>query len=334
MKAIVLRTIGGPELLSLEEVAEPVPGAGEVVVRLQAAALNHRDVWIRTGKYAGIMLPIIPGSDGAGTVSSVGAGVDTSLIGQDVIINPAMRWGASPHHQSGRFQILGLPENGTYAEKVKVPAENIFPKPKWLSFEEAAAVPLAGVTAYRATVTRAQVSSGETVVITGIGGGVATFALMIAKARNARVFVTSGSDTKLERAAALGADGGVNYKDPDWVKHLAAKAGHVDVVIDGAGGSGFDSALDLLSPGGRIAIYGATAGSAHELQVRRIFWKQLTVIGSTMGSPSDFEEMLSLFGKDGLRPVIDSVYPLERVPDAHRRMEESGQFGKIVLAIA
>jgi NADPH:quinone reductase-like Zn-dependent oxidoreductase len=334
MKAIVLRSIGGPELLSLEEAPDPVPGAGEVVVQLKAAALNHRDVWIRTGKYAGIMLPIIPGSDGAGTVSSVGAGVDISLIGHEVIINPAMQWGPSTRYQGGQFQILGLPQNGTYAEYVKVPVENIFPKPKWLSFQEAAAVPLAGVTAYRATVTRAQVSAGETVVITGIGGGVATFALMIAKQRHARVFVTSGSDTKLERAAALGADGGVNYKNSTWVKELAAKAGYVDVVIDGAGGAVFDSALDLLSPGGRIAIYGATAGPVHELQVRRIFWKQLTVLGSTMGSPHDFEEMLSLFGKDGLRPVIDSVHPLERATDAHRRMEEHEQFGKIVLAIA
>lgn len=334
MKAIVLRSTGGPETLALEEMPEPVPGVGEVVVRLKAAALNHRDAWIRMGKYAGIVLPIIPGSDGAGVISAAGSGVDASLIGHEIVINPALEWGASARCQGDQFRILGLPDNGTYAEYVTVPARNIIPKPKWLSFDEAAAIPLAGVTAYRAVVTRAQVKEGDTVVITGIGGGVATFALLMAKQRGARVFVTSGSEEKIERALTLGADGGVTYKDENWVKLLTAKAGCVDVVIDGAGGTSFDAALDLLSPGGRIAIYGATLGPVHELQVRRIFWKQLTVLGSTMGSPEDFENMIALFGKDDLRPVIDSVYPLERAAEAHRRMDLQEQFGKIVLAIA
>jgi NADPH:quinone reductase-like Zn-dependent oxidoreductase len=331
MKAVVLRTLGGPEVLRVENVADLRPDAGELVVRLRAAALNHRDVWIRTGRYAGIKLPVILGSDGAGEVVQTADDVDPSWRGREVVIDPALNWGSNERAQGPAFQILGLPRDGTYAEFVKVPADHVYEKPRHLSFEEAAAVPLASVTAYRALVVRAQIKAGETIVVTGIGGGVATCALRIATHLGARVYVTSGSDSKLDAARANGAAGGVNHSDPEWPKAVITLIGsRPDVVIDGAGGDTFDKALDLVAPGGRVVSYGATLGPVHEMEVRRVFWKQLNVLGSTMGTPGDFAAMLRLYA-DGLRPIVDRVFPLEQASEAHRRMEEGQQFGKIVL---
>lgn len=333
MKAIVLRTLGDPEVLRVEDVPDPRPEAGEVVVRLHAAALNHRDVWIRTGRYAGITLPIILGSDGAGEVAEIGAGVDPAWRGREVVIDPTLDWGDEERVHGPAFQILGLPRDGTYAELVKVPADALHDRPRHLSWEEAAAVPLASVTAYRAVVTRAQVKPGEDVVVTGIGGGVATCALLIGRRAGATVYVTSGSDAKIEAARRHGAAGGVTHHDPDWPKALIARmGGRPDVVVDGAGGETFNRALDLVKPGGRVVSYGATLGPAPALEVRRIFWKQLNVLGSTMGSRRDFAAMLRLYA-EGLRPIVDTVLPLESAAEAHRRMEEGRQFGKIVLRI-
>jgi NADPH:quinone reductase-like Zn-dependent oxidoreductase len=336
MKAVVLRELGGPEKLQLEDVPEPQPAADEVVVRLKAAAMNHRDVWIRTGRYAGITLPIILGSDGAGIVSQVGSQVDPSWIGKPVLINPCLDWGDDPAVQRNDFRILGLPDDGTYAEFVKVPARNIAPKPEELSWEEAAAVPLAAMTAYRALVTRGQIKQGETVVVTGIGGGVAVCVLQIAKKMGARVWVTSGSNDKIHHARSLGAEGGVNYRAADWVKQLREMMGGKgpDIVVESAGGETFDQALDLVRPGGRLIIFGATLGPAKEVMVRRIFWKQLTVLGSTMGTPKEFDEAVKLYSSGGLRPVVDRVFPLSDVQAAHKRMEEAEQFGRIVLKIS
>jgi len=318
----------------MEQRPDPHPGPGEAVVRLRAAALNHRDVWIRKGQYAGIKLPIILGSDGAGQVAEVGLGVDMSWVGRDVVIDPSLNWGTDERAQDSSFHILGLPVDGTYAEMVLVPAANLHPKPAHLSWEEAAAVPLASVTAYRAVVTRAQLQRGETVLITGIGGGVATTALVIAARLGAKVWVTSGHEAKLKAARTYGAEGGVNHRKDDWAKTLVAEIGHrPDVVIDSAGGDTFNKALDVLKPGGRLVTYGSTLGAADRVEIRRIFWKQLNVLGSTMGPPSDFAAMLKLY-EDGLRPVIDKVFPLEQASDAHIRMEAGDQFGKIVLKIA
>lgn len=333
MKAIVLRTLGNPDVLQIEQVPDPQPAAGEAIVRLRAAALNHRDVWIRKGQYAGITLPVILGSDGAGEVVDIGAGVDAGWRGREVVINPSFNWADDERVQGPAFQILGLPRDGTYAELVTVPASALHPKPAHLSFEEAAAVPLASLTAYRALVTRAQVQADDVVVVTGIGGGVATSALNFAIRLGARVYVTSGHDAKLQAARGLGASGGVSHADPAWPKALVALiGGRPDVVIDGAGGETFNHALDLVRPGGRVVTYGATVGPVQSLEVRRIFWKQLNVLGSTMGSPRDFAAMLQLYA-NGLRPVVDTVLPLDQAAQAHRRMEEGQQFGKIVLRI-
>jgi zinc-binding alcohol dehydrogenase/oxidoreductase len=335
MKAIVLRELGEPENLKLEEVPDPQPGAGEVVVGLKAAALNHRDVWIRRGLYAGIKVPIILGSDGAGIVSDLGEGVDKSLVGKEVVINPSLDWGDDERVQQSNYRILGLPDDGTYAQLVKVPASNINRKPASLSFEEAAALPLAALTAYRAVVTRAGVQPGEDVLVTGIGGGVSSFALQIAIKLGARVFVTSGSDEKLGRAREIGAAGGANYKSEDWGKEIVAmcdgRGPHV--VIDSSGGETINKAIEIVRPGGRIVTYGATTGGVKQLEVRRIFWKQINLLGSTMGTAGEFSAMLKLYDETGLKPVVDKVFALTETPAAHRRMEDGGQFGKIVLKI-
>ena len=334
MKAVVLHELGEPERLKIENVADPEPKQGEVTVQLHAAALNRRDVWVRRGRYANIKLPIILGSDGAGIVSAAGDGVNSSLVGKEVLINPCLDWGDDERVQDTNFRILGLPDNGTYAEYVVVPAVNIYEKPGHLSWEDAAALPLAGLTAYRAVVSRANVQSGQTVLVTGIGGGVACFALQIALIKGAQVFVTSGSETKIERAREYGASGGVNYKDDDWRKKLKEiSGGGVDVVVDGTGGENFDSILDVANPGGTIVMYGATLGPSDNVTVRRIFWKQLNIFGSTMGSPNDFEKMLKLYSADSMKPVVDEVLPLADASKAHQRMEDAEQFGKLVLGV-
>jgi NADPH:quinone reductase-like Zn-dependent oxidoreductase len=333
MRAVVLHALGDPDNLKIEQRHDLHPGPGEAVVGLRAAALNHRDVWIRRGQYAGIKLPIVLGSDGAGQVVEIGEGVDPGWKGRDVIIDPSLNWGPDERAQGSSFNILGLPADGTYAEQVLIPAANLHRKPAHLSWEEAAAMPLASVTAYRALVTRARVQAGEVVVVTGIGGGVAMCALVIATHLRARVYVTSGSDAKLAAAVTHGAHGGVNHRKDDWTKTLIALIGsRPDVVVDGAGGETFNKSLDVLKPGGRLVSYGSTTGAAQSVEIRRIFWKQLNVLGCTMGPPGDFAAMVKLYD-GGLRPVIDKVFPLEQVSDAHIRMEAGDQCGKIVLKI-
>lgn len=335
MQALVIHGVGDPSQLRVETAPDPTPGPGEVIVRLHAAALNHRDLYICRGQYAGLRFPIIPGSDGVGEVAAVGAEVTKVQVGNQVVINPSLDWGDNPQIQGPRWRILGLPEDGTFAELVKVPASSIFPRPGGLSDEEAAALPLAGLTAYRAVATRGQVQSGERVLVLGIGGGVATFALQIARALGAEVFVTSGSDEKLERARQLGASAGYNYRTSNWVQEVKAATGGQgpDVIIDGTGGRTLDQALDAVRPGGRVVCYGATTGPVPELQARRIFWKHLNVLGSTMGSPADFQGLLTLVASGHLHPVVDTTFPLSETGKALLHMEDAAQFGKIVLRI-
>ncbi|BCU83172.1 alcohol dehydrogenase [Polycladomyces abyssicola] len=334
MKAIVLREFGGPEQLRYEEVPDPTPGRGEVVVRLKAAALNRRDYFITINQYPGIRLPAIPGSDGAGIVAAVGEGVDNVAVGSEVVINPTLNWGDNPRVQGPDFQILGVPTDGTYAQLVKVPAENVYPKPEYLTWEEAAALPLAALTAYRALITRGRLQPGETVFIPGIGGGVATFLLQIAVAAGARVFVSSRSDEKIERALQLGATGGVNVNSEKWVKELQARMeGQADLCVDSVGGDTFSQLIRITKPGGRIVTFGATRGPVPNLVMPLIFLKQLDILGSTMGNAEEFEQMLSFFQKHEIRPVIDRSFPLEQASEAVKRMQAGDQFGKILLEI-
>jgi zinc-binding alcohol dehydrogenase/oxidoreductase len=331
MKALVLKD--KHRAVEVLEMPMPIAGPEEAVVRVDAAALNHRDVWIQKGQYAGLKYPIIPGSDGAGVVVAAPEAAD--WVGKPVIINPGLNWGASAAYQDPEsFRILGLPDDGTLAEFVKVPARNLVEKPAHLSFEEAAALPLAGVTAYRAVMTRARLMAGEKVLITGVGGGVALFALQFAVAAGAEVVVTSGSVEKLDKAMAMGAMGGANYRDVGFVKRLKSLAGAFDVIVDGTAGDGLNDLLDLAAPGGRVVLYGATRGNPAEVVARRIFWKQLNVLGATMGSPEDFGSMVKFVTRHGVKPVVDRVFGLEQGEAAFRWMDEGKQFGKIVVKIS
>jgi len=331
MKAAVLTEV--KKTVVVQDVADAVAAPGQAVVRLKAAALNHRDLWIQQGLYAGIKVPIILGSDGAGTVASVGSPADAAWVGQDVIINPALDWGPDPRAQGPNFRILGLPDNGTFAEQIVIPVANLAPKPAHLSWEQAAALPLAGLTAFRALFTRAQLRAGERVLVTGGGGGAALFALQFAVAAGAAVWVTSSASDKLTRARALGAAGGVNYRDADWAEQLQKQTGLFDVIIDSAGGAGFAKLLELARPGGRVAFFGATTGNPTGLDVRKCFFRQINLLGTTMGSPVDFAAMAQLVEAKKLVPTVDSILSLAEADAALRRMEAGAQFGKIVLAI-
>jgi zinc-binding alcohol dehydrogenase/oxidoreductase len=329
MKAIVLEAADKP--LVLKEVEKPVLNAGEVLVQIKAAALNRRDYWITVGKYAGLKYPSILGSDGSGIVAEIGTGVDKACLNKEVIINPCHNWGNHNEYQNRDFTILGLPENGTFAEFVKVKAEYLYPKPVHLSWEQAAALPLAGMTTYRALFTKGHAKKGDKVLITGVGGGAGTFTLQWAVAAGCQVFVTSGSGEKIEHARQMGASAGVNYKAQDWAEQLKLMAGGFNVVIDSALGDGFDKLLDLANPGARIVIFGGTAGNIPPLNGRKIFWKQLQILGTTMGSPDDFKAMLDFVNQHQIVPVIDEVFPLAQADRAVHKMENSSQFGKIVL---
>ncbi len=331
MRAVRLHEIGGPENLRIDELAVPRPSHGEALVCIRAAAFNRRDVFVTQGRYANIRLPVTLGSDGAGTVAALGDGAGMLKVGDDVVIDPMLAWGDDERvWDPAASTILGMPADGTFADYVVVPATNLYRKPAALSMDEAAAIPLAGLTAYRAAFTRGALQAGETVLITGIGGGVQTFVLLFAKQAGATTIVTSSSDEKLERATELGADVALNYvTQPDWQK--VAKAAGVDVAIDSSGGATLAKALDAVRPGGRIVVYGATEGDA-TIKMAPLFWKHLSILGTSMGSPADFARMLALF-EGGLKPVVDRVFPMRDAVAAAQRLAASHQFGKVVLRI-
>jgi NADPH:quinone reductase-like Zn-dependent oxidoreductase len=319
MKAVVLHELEGPESLSYEDVQDPEPGSGEIVVRLRNAALNRRDVFVTQGMYPGAKpdaLPIILGSDGSGEVAARGNGADGPEEGVEVVINPALYWGDNP-------KVPGK----------EVPADHVHPKPSHLSHEEAAALPLGALTAYRALFSRGSLQEGETVLVPGIGGGVATFVVQMAKAAGATVFVTSGSDEKIERAKELGADGGVNYNSEDWSKELKNMTGGVDLSIDSIGGETFNALVQLAKPGSRIVIFGATQGPVPKMMTISIALKNLDVFGTAMGNAQEFGDMLSFYEKHELHPVINETYPLGEATAAQQHMEEGKGIGKIVLEI-
>ena len=302
----------------LEEVPDPTPAAGEVLIELKASALNHLDIWIRKG-LPSVPKPRILGADGAGVR------VDT---GERVVINPGIEHGKTIH-------VVGEHGDGTNAELIAVPAGNVYPIPGDLSFEEAAAFPLVFETAYRMLVTRAQLQPGEWVFVWGIGGGVSTAALAIAKALGARTIVTSSSDAKLARARELGADVTVNHAEGDVraaVKEATGGAG-ADVVVETVGEATWKTSLDVAAYGGRVTVCGATTGPNPPAGLHRIWWKQLSILGSTMGTKADFEGAYDLIASGRARPVVDEVLPLEEIRTAHERLEAGEQLGKVVLSI-
>ena len=314
-----LRVHEGGELRE-ETVADPVASPGEVIVELRTAALNRRDLLVAGGVYP-FSLPLILGSDGAGVRRDTG---------EEVVIYPALDWGAREEVMGPDFQILGGPRDGTFAELVAVPEANLYPKPERLSWEEAAAFPLAALTAYRALFSRGGLRTGETVLVLGAGSGVATFAVQLAAHAGAHVLVTSSSDEKIERSRALGAAGGVNYVTEDWVARVK-ELGGADIVID-AVGSTWPQSLDCLRPGGRCVVFGATGGTEATLQVRPFYFGQWSLLGTMMGSPADFEGLLGALESGSWRPEVDSIWPLTEAARAVEAMATGEHFGKLVLS--
>lgn len=320
MKALTIPEKGAA--LHYTDVLDPKAGEGEVVIKLKTAALNHRDVFITQSLYPGVVYPCILGSDGAGTYQD-----------REVIINPNNDWGDNINFQSKSYHILGAKKAGTFAQYIAVETSKLADKPAHLSWEQAAALPLAGMTAYRALFTKAQVKAGDSILITGIGGGVALFILQFALAIGARVYVTSGSDDKLEKALQLGASGAVNYKNENWDKILLEQCNGFDVILDSAGGSGFALLPKLCNPGAKIITYGGTLGKIPDLSPQPIFWKQLSILGSTMATNEEFHKMIHFVNEYQIVPIIDAVYNLKDAPTAFEKMNKGQQFGKIVFTI-
>jgi NADPH:quinone reductase-like Zn-dependent oxidoreductase len=325
VKAIVIHEDGGPEVLRYEDVPDPEPGEGEVLVRMRAASLNHLDVWTRKG-LPSVPKPRILGADGAGVVAALGSGVQGFEPGQPVVINPGIE-------HNGTIHVIGEHTQGVHAELAAIPATNVYALRDGISFEDAAAFPLVFETAYRMLVTRAGLRGGEWVLVWGIGGGVGTAAFRIAQALGAHTVVTSSSDEKLAKATALGADVTVNHETGDVVATVReATGGGADVVVETVGDATWKRSLDAARQGGRIVVCGATSGPNPPAALHRIWWKQLDILGSSMGTRADFEGAYDLVAA-GATPVIDSVVPLAEARAAHERLEAGEQFGKIVLAI-
>ena len=327
MKAIRIHEDGGPDVLRYEDAPDPSPEAGEILIRLRAASLNRLDVWVRRG-LPSVPKPRILGADGAGVVEALGDGVTGLAEGDPVVINPGLE-------HDGRITVVGEHTDGTHAELIAVPATNVYPLPPNLSFEEAAAFPLVFETVYRMLVTRAGVREGEWVLAWGVGSGIGTAALTIGTALGARVLATSSSDAKLERARELGAAATVNHANGDVgaaVKEATGGRG-VDVVVEHVGEATWQKSLQAVAPGGRIVVCGATSGPNPPAALHRVWWKQLDVLGSTMGTKADFEGVYELVASGRARPVVDSVFALADARAAHERMEAGEQFGKIVLTI-
>jgi len=317
VKAVRIHEDGGPEVLRYEDAPDPEPRDGDVLVELRAASLNHLDVWIRKG-LPSVPKPRILGADGAGVI----AGTD-----ERVVLNPGIV-------EDGKVHIVGETRDGTHAELIAVPRDYVHPIPDGLSFEEAAAFPLVFETAYRMLVPRARLQAGEWVLVWGIGGGVATAVLSLAKALGAQVVVTSSSDEKLARARELGADATVNHATEDVVAAVKeATGGGAHVVVDDVGEATWRRSLDAARPEGRIVVCGATTGPNPPAALHRVWWKQLSILGSTMGTPDDFRGAYDLIAAGRARPVVDRVFPLAEARAAHERLEAGEQLGKIVLSI-
>ena len=327
MKAVRIHEDGGPEVLRYEDVADPEPGPGEVLVSLKAAGLNHLDVWVRKG-FPSAPKPRILGADGAGLVAALGESAHGFAIGDRVVVNPGIV-------HDGRITVIGEHTDGTYCELKAIPAGQLYPLADSLSFEEGAAFPLTFETAYRMLVTKAAVREDEWVLIWGIGGGVALAAFELCRALGARTIVTSSSRDKLERARSLGADVVVSHAEDDVVQAVKEATGGrgADIVVETVGEATWERSLAAAAQDGRVVVCGATSGHSPPARLYRLWWKQLVVYGSTMGMPSDFEGAYELIRAGRARVHVDSVYPLAEAARAHERLESGAQFGKVVLRI-
>lgn len=330
MKSIVL----APSLedkIELRSKEIHLPKEGQVQIKIKAAALNHRDEWARKGLYPNLKEGVTLGSDGAGEVVALGKGVEGTWLGREVIINPAIHWGENQKVQGENFEILGMPSEGTLAEFINCSLDRLHQKPSHMTWEEAAALPLAGLTAYRALFYKGEATPSDSILVTGFGGGVAQFAAQFALALGGKIAVTSSQQSKLMKAEELGIQHTFNYREEGWVKKAISETGGFDLIIDGAVGDSFSDLLKVTKPGGRIVFYGATAGNPTGLDARRIFWNQIQVKGTTMGSDQDFLDMIEFVTKHKIKPIIDEVFPLENAVDAFEKMKAGSQMGKLVL---
>ncbi|OBZ08354.1 alcohol dehydrogenase [Bacillus sp. FJAT-27264] len=328
MKAIVHAGQSGLKGLEYKDITDRQPGAGEVKVRIKAAGLNHRDLFIMAGRTEQDV-PLIIGSDGAGRIEAVGEGVSHHIVGADVIINPCLGWESVdnvPHIPA----IVGGPSEGTFAESIIIPAQNVISKPAYLSWEEAGVLPLSALTAYRALFTKGRLQQGEHVLIPGIGGGVATYAMMMALAVGARVSVTSRSEAKRQAALAHGANHAFD-SNGDWKESMNGNS--VDLILDSIGPATFPHYFDVIKPNGRIVTFGASSGDRIEIPVRSIFFPQISIIGTSMGSSEEFADMLQFMERHSLSPIIDRVYPIQDTAEAFHRMQQGEQFGNIGIRI-
>lgn len=330
MKALQLT---GPGQIEIKEIPIPELKSGKVLVKVKAAALNRRDDWIREGKYPRIKYGVTLGSDGAGVVESVFDEAHQPWVGQEVVINPNIGWGADAEVQSHNYSILGMPVDGTFAEYLVVDVDRLQHKPFHLDFHQAATLPLGGLTAYRALFRRGNLKANNNVLISGFGGGVAQFAFLFAQAAGANVYITSGSDEKIEKALKMGAKGAFNYKKQNNFEGLWKTKGGFDLIIDSAGGDQLNSYIKILRPNGRIVFYGATNGLPSKVDLYRMFWNQLTLQGTTMGNDSEFNEMLSFVSKHKVRPVVDSIRPFSKIPESFADITKPNKVGKIVFQI-
>ncbi|HVG44776.1 MAG TPA: zinc-binding dehydrogenase [Longimicrobium sp.] len=339
MRAAIFHEHGGPEVVRIEELPRPAPGPGEVLLEVRASALNHLDLWVRRGLPIETTMPHVGGSDVAGVVVEAGEGVDASRIGERVVLNPSLWCGECEWCRRGeesmclRYRIIGEHTDGGFTEYLAVPADHAYRLPDEVRFEDAAALPVSYMTAWRALHSRARLQPGEDVLVLGASGGTAIAAVQIALLSGARVFaVTSGAEN-VERLRALGAAFVYDRGSEDWSKAVhadTAKRG-VDVVVENVGEATWKGSVRALAQGGRLVTYGGTSGPRVELDVRVMFWKHLSVLGTTMASKAEFEAMLQAVFSGRLRPVIDVVMPLDQAREAHERLEAGGQFGKIVL---
>ncbi|GAA5335929.1 zinc-binding dehydrogenase [Thermus hydrothermalis] len=342
MKAVVMEARGGPEVLKVAEVPTPEPGPKEVRLRVKAAALNHLDIWVRKGVASPkLPLPHVLGADASGVVDAVGPGVTAFAPGDEVVVNPGLSCGHCERCLAGednlcpRYEILGEHRWGAYAEYLVVPEANLLKKPQNLSFEEAAAIPLTFLTAWQMVVDKLQVRPGDDVLIMAAGSGVSVAAIQIAKLHGARVIATAGSEEKLRKARELGADEAVNYTHPEWFKEVRRLTGGkgADKVVDHTGALYFEGVIKATANGGRIAIAGASSGYEGTLPFAHVFFRQLSILGSTMASKSRLFPILRFVEEGKLRPVVGQVLPLEEAAEGHRLLEERRVFGKVVLRV-
>jgi NADPH:quinone reductase-like Zn-dependent oxidoreductase len=330
VKAVQLVQAGRLPVFERRVVDDPQPGVGEVLVALEATGLNRRDAWL--WEQTDLALPSTLGSDGAGIVRAVGEAVSGVRVGDEVVINPGLDWGADEEAGGSSFEILGVPRAGTFADLVVVPSENVAPKPRRLSWEEAATLGVAAITAWRAVTRSTTNLVGARILVPGAGGGVASFAIQIASALGAEVFATSSEQGKLERARQLGAAHAVDYSATAWpAKMRDLCPGGFEAIIDGAGPPLWQALVDLLKPGGTLVTYGLSVGPSAEFASLPLLWQWRKVLGTTMGSPRDFVQLMQHVDESSWRPAIDSVFDMERLPEAAARLGARDRFGKIAL---